>query len=210
MNHRLLASCLLLCSGAVAHAADFAPDDSGYIRNWLLLEPFEVGEKASEHGEDAQKDFLTKEAFAGHFKATPKAGDKVTIAMPDVTATDVSWHAGQSDGAVYALEQKDNSLYLATVYVTSEQELTEAVLSIGSDDSSSWRVNGSEVLTVYAGRAAEADQDKSSPFTLKKGVNVISAVIINGGGEVGLSARILDKDGNPVKTLVVSLTPPAK
>ena len=208
MNHRLLASCLLLCSGAVVSAADFKPDDDGYLRNWLLLEPFEVGEKAGEHEEGSQKDFLTKEAFAGHFKAKPKAGDKVSITMAGVSAVDVSWKAGQADGAVYALEAKDNSLYLATVYVTSEQELTEAVLSIGSDDSSSWRVNGTEVLAVYAGRAAEADQDTSSPFTLTKGTNVISAVIINGGGEVGLSARILDKSGNPVKNVTVSLTPP--
>jgi hypothetical protein len=207
VNHRLLASCLLLAAGAIANAADFKPDDSGYIRNWLLLEPFEVGDKASEHGEEAQKQFLTKEAFAGHFKATPKDGDKATIAMPGVTPATVTWHTGQCDGPVYALEQKDNSLYLATVYITSEQELPEAVLSIGSDDSSSWRVNGAEVLTVYAGRAAEADQDKSSPFTLKKGVNVISAIVINGGGEVGLSARILDKSGNPVKNVTVSLTP---
>jgi hypothetical protein len=207
VNRIILPSCLLLLGAAVS-AADFKPDDDGYLRNWLLLEPFEVGEKAGEHEEGSQKDFLTKEAFAGHFKAKPKAGDKVSITMPGVSATDVSWHAGQADGAVYALEAKDNSLYLATVYVTSEQELTEAVLSIGSDDSSSWRVNGAEVLTVYAGRAAEADQDKSSPFTLTKGTNVISAVIINGGGEVGLSARILDKSGNPVKNVTVSLTPP--
>lgn len=207
MSLRLLASCLLLCAGTLANAADFKPDDNGYIRNWLLLEPFEVGDKASEHGEEAQKQFLTKESFTGHFKATPKAGDKVTIAMPGVTAAEVSWKTGQCDGPVYALEPKDNSLFLATVYVTSEQEVGEAVLSIGSDDSSSWRVNGAEVLTVYAGRAAEADQDKSSPFTLKKGVNVISAIVINGGGEVGLSARILDKSGNPVKNVTISLTP---
>jgi len=208
VNHRLLASCLLLCSGAVVSAADFKPDDDGYLRNWLVLEAFEVGEKASEHSEDAQKDFLTKESFTGHFKAKPKEGDKVTITMTGVTAADVTWRAGQADGAVYALEQKENALYLAVVYVTSEQELTEAVLSIGSDDSSSWRVNGAEVLTVYAGRAAEADQDKSSPFTLTKGTNVISAIIINGGGEVGLSARILDKNGSAVKNVTVSLTPP--
>ena len=207
MNRIILPSCLLLL-GAALNAADFKPDDEGYLRNWLLLEPFEVGDKASEHEEGSQKDFLTKEAFAGHFNAKPKAGDKVSITMSGVSAVEVKWSEGQADGAVYALEAKDNSLYLATVYVTSEQELTEAVLSIGSDDSSSWRVNGAEVLTVYAGRAAEADQDKSSPFTLKKGTNVISAVVINGGGEVGLSARILDKNGSPVKNVTVSLTPP--
>jgi hypothetical protein len=208
VNRTLLPSCLLLL-GAALSAADYKPDDDGYLRNWLLLEPFEVGDRASEHEEVSQKDFLTTELFTGQFTAKPKAGDKVKITLAGVTAGELGWSEGQSDGAVYALEAKDNSLYLATVYVTSEQELSEAVLSIGSDDSSSWRVNGAEVLTVYAGRGVEADQDKSSPFTLKKGTNVISAVIVNGGGEVGLSARILDKDGSPVKNVTVSLTPPA-
>ena len=209
VNLPLLSACALLLCGSFATAADFKPDDGGYIRNWLLLEPFELGEKASEHGEDSQKGFFTKEAFAGHFKAKPKAGDKVKITLPDVTSTEVTWKTGQCDGPVFQFEQKDNSLYLAVVYVTSENAVPEAVLSIGSDDSSSWRVNGAEVLTVYSGRGADVDQDKSSPFTLNKGVNVISASVINGGGEVGLSARILDKNGNPVKDVVISLTPPA-
>jgi hypothetical protein len=209
MKLPLLSACALLLCGGIAGAADFKPDDNGYIRNWLLLEPFEIGDKASEHGEDAQKAFFTAEAFSGHFKATPKAGDKVKITLPGVTSTEVAWKAGQSEESLYHFEQKDNSLYLAVVYVTAAAAVPSAVLSIGSDDSSSWHVNGAEVLTVYSGRAVDLDQDKSSPFTLKQGVNVISASVINGGGEVGLSARILDKDGNPLKNLVVSLTPPA-
>lgn len=206
MNKLLLAAAgLLLLASPTVSAADFKPDDSGYIRNWLLLDPFEIGDKASEHEEGSQKDFFAKEYFSGQFKAMPKAGDKVKA-----NNNDVSWKAGQSDEAAYKLEAKDNSLYLAVTYVISETEVPGAVLSIGSDDSSSWRVNGTEVLTVYAGRAVEADQDKTRSFTLTKGTNVISAAVINGGGEVGLSARILDKDGNPVKNVVISLTPPAK
>lgn len=206
MNKLLLAAAsLLILASPTLGAADFKPDGDGYIRNWLLLDPFEIGEKAGEHEEGSQKELFAKEYFAGQFKATPKVGESVKA-----NGSDVTWKAGQADEPAYKLEPKDNSLYLAVTYVTSETELQGAVLSIGSDDSSSWRVNGAEVLTVYAGRAVEPDQDKTKPFTLNKGVNVISAAVINGGGEVGLSARILDKDGNPVKNVVVSLTPPAK
>ncbi len=206
MNKLLSASfCLLMLVGSAAHAADFKPDGSGYIRNWLLLDPIELDEKASDHTEDSQKAFFDKEFFAGQFKATPAVGDKAKVG-----ANELSWKAGQADEAAYKLDPKDNSLYLAVTYVTSDKEVPEAVLSIGSDDSSCWRVNGTDVLRVYAGRGVEVDQDKTKPFTLVKGVNVILASVINGGGEVGLSARILDKDGQPVQNVVVSLTPPAK
>ncbi len=196
----------LLCAGSSMNAADFKTDDNGYIRNWLLLQPFALGDKAGEHEEGSQKEFFTKEHFEGQFKAMPKAGDKVTIAGKGEKA----WKEGRTDDAMLMLDSEENSMYLAVVYVTSPVEVPEAVLSIGSDDSSSWRVNGTEVLSVYAGRAVEPDQDKSRPFTLQKGVNVIQAAVINGGGDVGLSARLLDKGGKPIKDVVISLTPPAK
>ena len=186
-----------------ASAADFKPDGDGYIRNWVLLEPFDLDEHASEHSEDSQKGFFDKEFFTGEFKAKPAVGDKVKVG-----SNEIAWKAGQSDEAVYKFDPKDNSMYLAVTYVTSDSELTGAVLSIGSDDSSCWRVNGTDVLRVYAGRAVEADQDKSKEFTLLKGTNVIFASVINGGGEVGLSCRILDKSGAPVKNVTVSTTPP--
>jgi hypothetical protein len=198
----LATACLLFLSASPASAADAKPDGDGYIRNWLLLEPFELGDKASDHTEDSQKDFFDKELFAGQFTATPKAGDKVKAG-----GAEVAWKAGQADEAVYKFDPKDNSMYLAVTYVDSEAEVPGAVLSIGSDDSSAWRVNGAEVLRVFAGRAVEADQDKSKPFTLKKGRNVIAAAVINGGGEVGLSARILDGSGSPIKNVAISLVP---
>ena len=86
--------------------------------------------------------------------------------------------------------------------------MPEVTLAIGSDDDSLWRVNGQEVIRVYAGRAVDKDQDKSKPLTLKQGPNVIHFVLINGDARV--AARFLDKDSNPIKGLTVSLTPPAK
>ena len=130
--------------------------------------------------------------------------------MVKVGSADLTWKAGQTDEAVFKFDPKDNSMYYAVTYVTTTEEIAGAVLSIGSDDSSCWRVNGADVLRVYAGRAVEADQDKSKEFTLVKGTNVIFASVINGGGEVGLSCRILDKSGAPVKNVVITLTPPAK
>lgn len=208
MKNILLPSCLLLL-GAALGAADYKPDENGYLRNWLMLDAFAVGDSASEHGEDAQKKFFTNEAFAGHFTAKPKSDDKVTISMAGVDAATVTWKEMTADGAVLSLPEQENSLFLGVVYVTSPRAYEGAMLSIGSDDSSSWRVDGKEVVTVYEGRAAEADQNRSSPFTLKQGTTVISATVINGGGQVGLSARVLDSAGSAIADLTVSLTPPA-
>jgi hypothetical protein len=206
VNKLLIASvCVLALASTTtsAGAADFKPDGDGYIRNWVLLEPFDLDEHASEHSEDSQKGFFDKEFFPGEFKAKPAVGEKVKVG-----SAELNWKAGQSEESVYKFDPKDNSMYLAVTYVTSDAEIAGAVLSIGSDDSSRWMVNGTDVLRVYAGRGVEVDQDKTKEFTLLKGTNVIFASVINGGGETGLSCRILDKSGAPVKNVTISLTPP--
>ena len=60
MTIRLLACGLLLLTGTMANAADLKPDTNGYINHWLVLEGFELGDKASDHSEEAQKNFLTR------------------------------------------------------------------------------------------------------------------------------------------------------
>jgi len=202
-----IAAVLVLALSGVSQAADktFKPDDEGYIRNWLMLDsPISLDEKASEHSEDNQKDFFDKEYIPNQFKATPAEGEKVKAGTADKT-----WKALQSDDGVYKFESVDNALYLAIAYVTAEADMADVTLSIGSDDSSLWRVNGAEVVRVYSGRGVEKDQDKSKPFALKKGVNVVYAAVINGGGETGLSARFLDKSDKPVNNLVISMAPGA-
>ena len=206
-SNLLVAICALFLVCSVVKAADktFKPDGDGYIHNWLLLDPIALDDKASNHDEDNQKDFFNKEFFPGQKTVTPKEGDKIKVGADELT-----WKAFSGDDAVLKFEPKDNSLYLAVVYVTSENEVADATISIGSDDSSAWKVNGTEVVRVFAGRAVDKDQDKSKAFVLKKGVNVIMASVINGGGETGLSCRVLDKGDKPVPGLVISFTPPAK
>lgn len=203
----LMSACLVLSvalAGQALHAADLKPDADGYLRDWLVLDPFEIGDKAGENTEEAQKAFFA-ELIPNQFKATPKAGEIVRISP---AAGDRTWKAIHSEEPAVMIDAKENSMYLAVVYVTSPVAVAEARLSIGSDDGSSWRVGPSEVLTVYAGRPVALDENTSRPFTLAKGVNVIRVAIINGPGDVGLSARILDPAGKPLTDLTVSLAPP--
>ena len=101
-----------------------------------------------------------------------------------------------------------HAAYLGVAYITTEDEVTGVKLSIGSDDDSVWRLNGEEVIRAYNGRGVEKDQDSANDLTLKQGVNVLSFTVLNGEGPTAAAARFVDENGNPIKGLKVSLTPP--
>ncbi len=186
---------LALLAGS-ANAA-MKTDGEGFIRNWLVLGPVQVSDKAGNHDEDNQKEFFDKEQFAGQFKATPAEGEKVKIGNAEL-----AWKATQADDAILQLGEAENTLSFVVSYIVVENDIPNVTLSIGSDDGSCWRLNGDEVIRVYAGRAVEKDQNKSGPVTLKKGVNVLQGVIINGGGPTAACARFVA----PVTNIGVQLT----
>ena len=55
----LMVAALGLCASAGIAAEQpggYSPDNDGFICNWLLLDPIEVGEKAATHEEDSEKE----------------------------------------------------------------------------------------------------------------------------------------------------------
>ncbi len=218
LNVTIAAMVMLGALALVARAQDkpaqtFKPDDEGFIRNWLVLDPIQLDEKASVHEEASEKPFFEKEWWTGQKDAHPKDGDKVTVNGKELT-----WRAFQAGDFNVDFEQtaaksgKDtgNSLFLGVVYLIADKDMPDVKLSAGSDDSAMWKVNGKEVIRVYRGLAVDRDQDTSPALTLHKGVNVLTFAVTNGDGATGACARFLDKAGKPVKDLVVSLTPPAE
>jgi hypothetical protein len=203
----LFSLCALALAGTTVRAEEktFKVDNDGYIRNWLTIPAIELDDKASTHEEDSQKDFFNKEFFPKQKTATPAEGDKVKIGSKEVT-----WKAKQVDESIWNFDEQDNCMNIGVTYIVCESDLADVKLSIGSDDSSLWLLNGAEVIRVYAGRAVEVDQDQSKPVTLKKGKNVLYMATINGGGPTGCCARFVDKDGKAVKNIQISLTPPEK
>lgn len=191
----------LMVAGYSVRAADaLKVDDEGFIRNWLVLGPIGLADTASNHDEDNQKDFFSKEQFEGQFKAAPKEGDKVKVG-----ANEMAFSTLNADAAVFNFTEQDNSMNISVTYVVAEDDIADVKLAIGSDDSSCWRLNDQEVIRVYEGRGAEQDQNKSQPVTLKKGVNVLMGMVINGGGPTGACARFLDKEDKPVKNITIQL-----
>src|SRR5262245_2092338 len=170
----LMALVVGLLALAVARAEDadktYKVDDEGFIRNWLILEPIALGDGASTHEEDSQKEFFSKEFFTGQKDAKPKDGDKVTVDGKPLT-----WHAVQSDDFAVDLEkvasdagkEATNALFLGVAYVVADADMNDLKLSIGSDDSSVWKLNGKEVIRVYEGRGVDKDQNDKDGLALK-------------------------------------------
>jgi hypothetical protein len=202
---RKLASLVLFCAlafyGSVSAADTKKVDDEGFIRNWLVLGPIDLGADVGDHAEETQKPILDKEYFAGQLKATPSDGEKVKIGN-----SEVAWKAFQADDSIFTFTEQDNSLNLVVAYIICEADIADVNLKIGSDDSSLWRLNNEEIIRVYSGRGTEQDQDTSKKVTLKKGCNVLYGAVINGGGPTGACARFT-KDDNPVKNIAISLAP---
>jgi hypothetical protein len=210
--HWCLLSAVVVLLGVGSTFGDEAkklkPDDEGFIRNWVVLDPIKVDDKVANNDEESCKEIIQKDYVKAD--AQPKDGDKVKVDDKELT-----WHAVQSKNydldllETAAGKPADNVVFLGVAYVVADKDLEKVVLAIGSDDDSLWKVNGQEVIRVYASRGVEKDQDKSKPLTLKKGLNVVKFAVINGGGPSGAAARFLDKDGKPIKDLTILTAPPA-
>jgi hypothetical protein len=186
-----------------------ATDGEGFIRAWLVLGPVPLDQKVANHDEESNKEILDRNFIPP--EATPREGDDATIDDFDRTWTAVRPTDYFVDLAKVAADQErnaENAAYLGVAYITSEQEVANVKLAIGSDDGSVWRLNGKEVIRSYSGRGIARDQDTSEELTLKQGVNVLIFTVLNGHGPTAAAARFLDKDGNAVRGLKVSLTPP--
>jgi hypothetical protein len=79
----------------------------------------------------------------------------------------------------------------------------------GSDDGAVWWLNGEEVQRFVGGRGVAKDQDKTAkPVKLKKGLNTLVAIVVNGGGPTGACARFVNKAGQPVVKMTSAAEPP--
>ncbi len=181
-----------------------APDEEGFIRRWLVLEPIGVNGLTDSAVQAAVK----KEYFPNQFTVLPHDGDKVSV-----EGSDLKWHAVDSKlynvnlyHFAYSLgKPTSNVLFWAVTIVDCPNELKDVRLAIGSNAASVWWVNGKEVIGIYGDRQTVIDDGVSKRMILKKGLNVVRCAVINGGGATDFCARFLDKDDAPVKNFIVNL-----
>jgi hypothetical protein len=177
----------------------------GFVPQWLLLEPI----PSAGLTEGVVRAAVRKEYFPNQFTVIPKDGDKVSVNDKELT-----WHAVETKlynvnlfHFARALNKPTSDvLFWAVTIVNSPQEMRDVRLDIGSNAASVWWLNGQEVASVFGDRQTVIDDGVSKRLTLKKGANILRAVIVNGGGATDFCARFLDADDKPIKGLTVTLS----
>jgi hypothetical protein len=180
------------------------PDEEGFIRRWLILEPISANGLTDSVVQAAVK----KEYFPNQFTIIPHDGDKVTV-----EGSGLVWHAVDTKSYnvnlyhfAYALSKPtSNVLFWAVTVLDCPIELQNVRLSIGSNAASVWWVNGVEVVGIYGDRQTVIDDGVSKRLTLKKGRNIVRCAVVNAGGATDFCARFLDKNDAPVKNFIVNL-----
>ena len=182
-----------------------APDASGFIRRWLLLEPIRATGPLTD---SAVRAAVAAGAIPGPQPAVPRDGDTVKVGDAPLT-----WHAVDTTRYnvnlyhfAYALNRPtSNVLFWVVTVVNVPREMSGVRLAIGSNAASIWWVNGEEVITLFNDRQTVIDDGVSDRRTLKRGPNVIRAAIINAGGATDFCARLLDADDRPITAFTVEL-----
>ena len=195
----ILATCLsAILALPQAQSQTFAPDNDGFIRNWLVLAPIAVLEDSG--ASEIDKDFLGGEATI-----KPKPGEKV-----NVDGKILSWTPHQTADFFidflksFGTERGEDVAGYAVAYVIAGDEM-KVKLSIGSNDQCKLWLNGKQVIKFAETRTLDKDTD-SADVTLARGQNVLVFKVINEKNNWQGAARFL-KDGAGVKSLKIAIAP---
>ena len=205
------------------------PDEDGFIRRWMLLEPIDKPNSGNTVFTDSYlREHFNRDYFKGQQTILPKNGQKVTAvfkqeqapagfgrgmqqapAQPEVKTVKqtLTWHALDSENfnvKLFRFAEKWGTkvygvLFWAVTIIDCDEDIENVRLAVGSNSASMWWLNGEETLLLSGDRRMVKDDAMSNRITLKKGRNILRGAIINGPGMSDFCVRFLDEKGNPVK-----------
>ena len=210
------------------------PDNDGFIRRWMLLEPIDKPNSGNTVFTDSYlREHFNREYFKDQQTILPKDGQKVKAvfkqeqapagfgrgaqapAQPEVkTVTqNLTWHALDSEKfnvKLFRFAEKWGTkvygvLFWGVTIIDCPEEIKDVRLAVGSNSASMWWLNGEEVLLLSGDRRMVKDDCMSHRLTLKKGRNILRGAIINGPGMSDFCVRFLDEKGNPVTNYNVTI-----
>jgi len=176
-------------------------DGDGYLSSWLVLAPIPMEE--GQGGSDG----LGKEQVKDEASLNPKAGDKTKAGEKELTWKEAEAKEGVVDFNAYLGEKTEHSVAYAVSVIVADEEKADVTIKVGSDDQVRVYLNGKKIHSNDEARPLEKDQDSIGGITLKKGRNVLVLKVVNEGDDWSGSARILDKDGAPIKGLKATTKP---
>ena len=203
------------------------PDELGFIRRWVLLEPISKPNRTNTVFVDSYiRQNLDTGWNKGDFKV-PEEGDKITMdveyqAPVDMTAgrprfpfeppkiemvkAKLTWHALDSKlfnvklyrYAVGTGTGRYGAIFRAVTVIDVPEDIEDVRLAVGSNSASMWWIDGEEALILSGDRRMVMDDGASKRMTLRKGRHVITGAVINGPGMSDFCLRFIDEAGNPV------------
>lgn len=188
-----------------------SPDEEGFIRRWLLLEPIDKPNRTNIVFTDSYlREAFNTEYFKGQFTTFPQNGQKVKVGKQKLT-----WHGMDSklfnvklfrfasglDKQIYGV------LFWAVTIIECEEDISNVRLAVGSNSASMWWLNGEEAVLLSGDRRMVKDDCTSKRLTLKKGKNILRGAVINGPGMSDFCIRFIDEKGHPVKNISITTKP---
>ena len=178
------------------------PDEQGYLRRWLLLEPIRQDIRSNIVFTDSylQKVF-NKQYFKGQMTELPHSGQQERVGDQRL-----KWHALDSERYSVRLfrfaerwgQQTYGSLFWAVSVIDCPKEIKNVRLSAGSNGASAWWLNGEHVLTLEGDRRMVEDDARSGRLTLHAGRNILRCAVVNGPGLSDFCVRFLDDENRPI------------
>lgn len=174
------------------------PDDLGFIRRWLLLDPISKPNRTNTVFVDS---YIRQNLDTGWNKDgfnVPSDGDK--------TSEDLAWHALDSRlfnvklyrFAVGMGTGRYGMICRAVTVIDVPEDIENVRLAVGSNSASMWWIDGEEALILSGDRRMVMDDAASRRLTLEKGRHVITGAVINGPGMSDFCVRFINEDGTPV------------
>ena len=179
---------------------------NGFLQRWLILEPLAVPGQLTD---SAVRATVSREYFPGQLTLVAHDGDMVTA-----DGQPLQWHAVDTTRynvnlfhfAAGRKKPTSNVLFWVVTVVRAAQDVPGVRLAIGSNAASVWWLNDREAVSLFNDRQTVIDDGVSHRVTLKKGVNVVRAAIINAGGATDFCARFIDDTGKPITALTIDLS----
>ena len=209
------------------------PDELGFIRRWLLLEPISKPNRGNTVFVDSYvRTNLDTGWNKGEF-TLPKEGDKETMMVEYQKPVDMSagrpmwgvepetemkkvkltWHALDSKlfnvklyrYAVGTETGRYGLICRAVTVIDVPEDLENVRLAVGSNSASMWWIDGEEALILSGDRRMVMDDGVSKRITLKKGRHILTGAVINGPGMSDFCVRFYDSNNEILKDLNIVL-----